>query len=75
MGAAWRSVTTEEPRVQATIVILGAIALMLLLPSRVANHPRWVLPGLAVLLLLGVFVAKSVRSERRAPRCASSACR
>src|SRR5665213_3968908 len=63
--AAWRSVTREEPRVQVTIAISVAIVLMLLLPSRVANHPRWVLPGLAAVLLIGVFVAKSVRSERR----------
>jgi uncharacterized membrane protein len=65
VGAAWRSVTTEEPRVQVTVAIVLAIVLMLLLPSRVANHPRWVLPGLATLLLVGVFVAKSARSARR----------
>jgi uncharacterized membrane protein len=65
VGAAWRSVTREEPRVQVTIAVLAAIALMLALPARVANHPRWVLPGLAALLLVGVFVAKSARLERR----------
>ena len=65
VGAAWRSVTGEEPRVQVTIAILTAIALMLTLPVRVANHPRWVLPGLAALLLIGVFVAKSAHLERR----------
>ena len=64
-GAAWRSVTSEEPRVQVTVAILVAIGLMLALPSRVANHPRWVLPGLAVVLLIGVFVAKSAHSDRR----------
>ena len=64
-GAAWRSATREEPRVQVTLSVIGAIALMLLLPDRVANHPRWVLPGLAAILLLGVFVAKSTRSNRR----------
>ena len=64
-GAAWRSVTREEPRVQVTIAILVAIALMLLLPSRVANHPRFVLPGLAVVLLVGVFIAKSTGSQTR----------
>ncbi len=63
--AAWRRATREEPRVQVTVAVLVAIGLMLALPQRVANHPRWVLPGLAVLLLLGVFVAKSVRSDRR----------
>jgi uncharacterized membrane protein len=66
VGAAWRGVTSEEPRVQVTIAIVGAIVMMLLLPSRVANHPRWVLPGLAAMLLIGVFVAKSARSARRA---------
>lgn len=65
VGAAWRSVTSEEPRIQVTIAILAAIGLMLALPARVANHPRWVLPGLAVLLLIGVFVAKSGRLRRR----------
>jgi uncharacterized membrane protein len=65
VGAAWRSVTSEEPRVQVTVAVLVAIGLMLLLPERVANRPRWVLPGLAVLLLVGVFVAKSARSARR----------
>ena len=65
VGAAWRSVTREEPRVQVTLTIIAAIALMLALPPRVANHPRWVLPGLAVILLVGVFVAKSARLERR----------
>jgi uncharacterized membrane protein len=65
VGAAWRSVTREEPRVQVTIAIVGAVAMMFLLPARVANHPRWVLPGLAALLLIGVFVAKSAHSARR----------
>ena len=64
-GVAWRSATREEPRVQVTVAVLIAIGLMLALPARVANHPRWVLPGLAVLLLIGVFVAKSRRFEGR----------
>ena len=66
-GAAWRSATREEPRVQATVAILVAVGLMLALPARVANDPRWALPGLALLLLVGVFAAKSARLERRAP--------
>ena len=64
-GAAWRQVTREEPRVHVTVAILISIGLMLALPARVANHPRWVLPGLAVLLLIGVFAAKSGRHEQR----------
>jgi len=66
VGAAWRSVTTEEPRVQVTVAVVAAIGLMLALPSRVASHPRWVLPGLATLLLIGVFVAGSAQFNRRA---------
>jgi uncharacterized membrane protein len=65
MGAAWRGVTSEEPRFQVTVAIATAIGLMLALPSRVASHPRWVLPGLAALLLIGVFVARTARFERR----------
>jgi hypothetical protein len=64
-GAAWRNVTREEPRVQVTIAIVLAIAMMLALPARVASHPRWVLPSLAFVLLIGVFVAKSIHSEAR----------
>ena len=65
VGAAWRGVTSEEPRFQVTVAIVTAIGLMLALPSRVASHPRWVLPGLAVPLLVGVFVARTARFERR----------
>ncbi len=65
VGAAWRSVTREEPRLQVTIAIVVAIGLMLALPSRVSNPARWVLPGLAVVLLIGVFIAKSSDSPRR----------
>ncbi|HEV7526306.1 MAG TPA: hypothetical protein VGP92_15140 [Acidimicrobiia bacterium] len=65
-GAAWRSATREEPRVQVTIAVIVAIGLMLTLPSRVANHPLWVVPSLSAMLLVGVFVAKSSsHSDRR----------
>jgi hypothetical protein len=64
-AAAWRTATSEEPRLYVTVAVLVAIGLMLALPSRVANHPRWVLPGLAIVLLIGVFVAKSAQLERR----------
>jgi uncharacterized membrane protein len=51
---------------QVTIAVVAAIGLMLTLPERVANRPRWVLPALAALLLIGVFVARTARFERRA---------
>jgi len=65
LGPAWSRLTSEEPRVQVTIAILVAVAAMAALPPRVANRPRWVLDGLALLLLAGVFVAKSARHDRR----------
>lgn len=62
---AWRRVTTNEPRLPVTVAILVAIGLMLALPTRVANQPIWLLPGVAGLLLLGIFVANSSRIDRR----------
>jgi hypothetical protein len=64
-GAAWRGATREEPRVQVTVAIVVAIGLMLALPSRVSNPARWVLPVLAVVLLIGVFIANGSSSPRR----------
>ena len=66
VGLAWRGVTSEEPRVQVTIAVVVAIGLMVTLPARVAIHPLWVLPALAAVLLIGVFVARTARFERRA---------
>ncbi len=66
-GAAWRRATKEETGVHVAIGVAFAIGLMLALPERVANRPRWVVPALAGLLLLGVFVAKSAVFARRAP--------
>ena len=70
---AWRRVTTREPRVPVTIAILVAIMLMATLPARIANHPRWLLPGLAGLLLFGILVANTriVDWRSRALRVAS----
>ena len=64
-GAAWRGATREETGVHVAIGVAVAIALMLALPERVANQPRWVLPGLAVSLLGGVFIAKAAAFARR----------
>jgi uncharacterized membrane protein len=66
VGLAWRSVTNEEPRLQVTVAVVVAIGLMVTLPERVAIHPLWMLPALATVLLIGVFVARTARFERRA---------
>ncbi len=70
---AWRRVTHREPRVPATITILIAIGLMAALPARVANRPRWLVPALAGLLLVGILVANTrfVGGRTRVLRVAS----
>ena len=62
---AWRRVTRGESRLPVTVTIAVAIGLMVALPSRVANHPVWLLPGLAGLLLLGILIANPTRINRR----------
>jgi uncharacterized membrane protein len=64
---AWRRVTEGEPRLPVSLAILLAIGLQAALPDRVANQPRWLLPGLAALLLLGIVVANPTRINRRSP--------
>jgi uncharacterized membrane protein len=47
---------------------VAAIGLMLVLPARVENHPKFVLPGLALLLLIGLVVANPGRLERQSKK-------
>jgi uncharacterized membrane protein len=67
IAPAWRRVTKGEPRLPVTIAILVAIGLQASLPYRVGNQPRWLLPGLAALLLAGIFLANPTRINRRSP--------
>jgi len=70
---AWRRVTTDESRVPVTIAIAVAIGLMAVLPARVANRPRWLVPALAGVLLIGILMADNriVNRRSRALRAAS----
>ena len=70
---AWRRVTRGESRAAVTLAILAAIAMLAALPDRIAPHPRWLLPGLAFLLLVGLTIANPKRIDRqsRALRTAS----
>ena len=61
----WRRVTRGESRLAVTLAILAAIGLLAALPDRIAPHPRWVLPGLALLLLVGLTVANPTRIDRQ----------
>jgi uncharacterized membrane protein len=70
---AWRRFNEGESRIPVTVAIGVAIALQLLLDSRVANHPIWVLPTLAFLLLVGIVAAnpKRIDSQSRLLRGAT----
>ena len=61
---AWRRVTEGEPRWQVSLAVIAAIAMLLALPSAVVIGPRWILPVLAVLLLVGLVVGNPVRITR-----------
>ncbi|MFE1752913.1 hypothetical protein [Streptomyces anandii] len=61
---AWRRPTDGESRWAVTAAVLGAVALQLLLPRRLAFHPDWLLPALEVLLLVALFPAFHPRTGR-----------
>ena len=65
---AWQQVSGIESRVPVTAAVAVAIALMALLPGRIANHPRWLFPGLATVLLIVVLVVNPMRVSERARR-------
>lgn len=51
---AWRRPTGGEHRWPAVITVLVTIGLQLLLPDQLVLRPRWLLPGLTVLLLVAL---------------------
>ena len=63
---AWNRVTGIESRVQVMSALAVAIVLTALLPARVANHPRWLLPGLASILFVIVLLVNPLKSPERA---------
>jgi uncharacterized membrane protein len=65
---AWQRPTGGEHIRAVCAAVLVAIALMMALPERIANRPRWLLPGIAVVLLVVFLVsAREVRFHRRRP--------
>jgi uncharacterized membrane protein len=60
-----------ESRWPAALAILAAIiaviGMQVTLPSRLTSYPRWLLPALEVLLLVGPFVANPRQLERQSP--------
>lgn len=65
---AWRQVTEVESRVAVSAALIVAIVLMSVLPARIANHPRWLLPALAGVLFLIVIVLNPMRPDSRSLR-------
>jgi uncharacterized membrane protein len=63
---AWNTVSDIESRVPAMSALAVAITLTALLPARVANHPRWLLPGLAAILFLVVLAVNPYKNPERA---------
>jgi len=64
---AWRRVTDGEPRLPVSLAVVFAVALMVALPARVSNEPRWLFPLLATLLLGGILIANPRRITRPSP--------
>jgi uncharacterized membrane protein len=62
---AWRTATSGESRLPVTIAVLVAIVLEATLAQRVANQPRYLLPALALVLLVATVIANPRRIDRR----------
>jgi uncharacterized membrane protein len=64
---AWRQVTEGESRWPVSIAVIVAIVTQAALPSSVAVPPRWLLPALATLLLVGLIVSNPRKIDRLSP--------
>ena len=62
---AWRRRTLGERRWPPSLAVVCAAALQLSLPKRLAMPPRFLLPSLELVLLLGLFAADPGRIDRR----------
>ena len=62
---AWRRPTQGEARFPVAIAVLAAIALQIVLPSRLGLQPKYLLPGLETALLLALVIANPRRLNNR----------
>ena len=62
---AWLRPTDAENRLPAGAAIAVAIFLQLSLPVKYGLHPRWVLPGMELVLLIALTILNPVRLTRR----------
>jgi hypothetical protein len=65
--AAWRRPTRAESRWPSVLAVAVAVVLQVLLPDRLVLHPRWLLPGIEVVLLLLLTLANPVRMTNGHP--------
>jgi hypothetical protein len=65
---AWRRVTVGEPRWHVSLAVVAAIGLQVVLPAKLAFHPRWLLPVLEGLLLVGLIAANPDTIDKESPR-------
>ena len=65
IAPAWRRRTPGERRTAVTIATVSAIALMVALPTRVANRPWFLVPSLALLMLVGLVIGNPGRFEHQ----------
>ncbi|MFF3569961.1 DUF1345 domain-containing protein [Nocardia jiangxiensis] len=63
---AWARRSAGESRVAATVAVLVVLALQWGLPDRLTVRPTWLVPGLALVLLVVLIVANPVRIDREA---------
>lgn len=65
---AWQRVTQGEPRWPVSLAVVVVIALQLVLPYRVAFRPRWLLPTVQGLMLIGIIAANPKRIDKESTR-------
>ncbi|HEX2850140.1 MAG TPA: hypothetical protein VHN98_06290 [Acidimicrobiales bacterium] len=61
----WRQVTEGEPRWPASLAIVAAVALQVVLPTRLTFGGRYLLPALELALLVGIVIANPLRINKR----------
>jgi hypothetical protein len=61
---AWRRPTVGEHRWPAALAVLVAVALQLSLPTDLAFHPKWLLPGIELVLFLVLILLNPLRINR-----------
>jgi hypothetical protein len=61
---AWKRETPGEPRWPASVAVIGAIVLQVVLPQDLAPRPHYLLPAIEGLLLIVLIIGDPVRIEK-----------